>query len=266
MKKLIVIIICFGLSLSITAAYAAPVGNIATASVLKKGIIFQDEQAQFAVVSSLDVDLTWDQNLKNQDDDTEYYYYGGKVGVLVMDRFMPYAFLGTAEAKKQRFKIGPDKVKWDTDYDFVWGIGGTAVLYEIRLGDMSQDTLRIGVDGNYRQSHLKIDKVELNGTPYNSDNPALTQSGYELEQWQVALAVSYQMDQIIPYAGVKYSDATGEAEAKINGKAYKNDFENKDNVGIFVGGDILINDSFMLNIEGRFIDETALSLGAILRY
>ncbi len=266
MKKLIAIIICFGFVLSVTAAYAAPVGNIATPSTLKKGIIYKDEAAQFAVVAGGEVDLTWDQNLKRQDNDTEYYLYGGKIGVLIMDRFMPYAILGAAEAKKQQFNINSNKIKWETDYDFVWGVGGTAMLYETKLEGMGNGTLRIGVDGKYRQSHLKVDKVVRDGVSYNTSDAAVTQSKYELEQWQVALAVSYQIDQIIPYVGVKYSDATGEAVTKIDGLSYKNDFENEDNVGIFVGGDILLNDSFTANIEGRFIDETALSLGATLRF
>jgi len=264
MKKLIAIIICFGFVLSVTAAYAAPVGNIATPSTLKKGIIYKDEGGKFAVIAGGEVDLTWDQNLKRQNDDTEYYLYAGKIGVLIMDRFMPYAILGAAEAKKQTFDINGTKIKWDTNYDFVWGVGGTAMLYETKLEGMGNGTLRIGVDGKYRQSHLKVDKISLDGV--EQVDSAVTQAKYELEQWQVALAVSYQIEQIIPYVGVKYSDATGEAVTTISGIQYKNDFENKDNVGIFVGGDILINDTFTANIEGRFIDETALSLGATLRF
>jgi len=94
----------------------------------------------------------------------------------------------------------------------------------------------------------------------------LTSSKFELEEWQIALEVAYQYKQIVPYVGVKYGDATGEAVATINGAKFKNDFENEDNVGIFVGGDIIINDSITANIEGRFIDETALSLAGTVRF
>jgi hypothetical protein len=266
MKKLFAIILCLGFLISVSAAYAAPVGNVATPSMLRKGIIWQDEEAQYAVIASGDIDLTWDQNLKNQDNDTEYYYYGGKIGLIIMDRFMPYAILGGAEAKKQQFKIGSDKVRWDTKYDFVWGAGGTAVLYETKLDQMGNGTLRFGVDGNYRQSHLKVDKVVLNSESIEASSSRVSQAKYELEQWQIALAVSYQVDQFAPYVGVKYSDATGEAVTKIDGTSYKNDFRNKNNVGIFVGGDIVINNSMTANIEGRFIDETALSLSGVMRF
>jgi hypothetical protein len=239
------------------------VGNIATPATLQKGIIYQDKDAQFAVVAGGEIDLTWDQNLKHQDNKTEYYFYGGKIGVLIMNRFMPYAILGAAEAKKQTFDVNGVKVRWDTKYDFVWGVGGTAMLYETKIEGMGNGTLRIGVDGRYRQSHLKVDKIALDDVVQESSD--VTQSRYKLEQWQVGLAVSYQMDQFIPYVGVKYSDASGDAKATISTE-YKHDFANKDNVGMFVGGDFLVSDSFTANVEGRFFDETALSLGATLRF
>lgn len=266
MKKLLVIAVCLGFLLSVTAAYATPVGNIATPSLLKKGLIIKDEQSQYGVIAGAEVDLDWDRNLKNQDEDTEYYFYGGKIGILLMDRFIPYTVLGAAEAKKQRFKVGSDKVEWKTDYDFVWAVGGTALIYSTQPGQLGEGVLSFGVDGRYRQSHLKIDAVELNGTNYDHDSASLTNSKYELEEWQIAGELAYQYKQIVPYFGVKYSDATGEAKATIAGTSYKNDFEGEDNVGIFVGGDIVINDCFTANVEGRFIDETALSIAGNLRF
>ena len=267
MKKFLALIICFGFVLCVTAAYAAPVGNIATPSTLRKGIIYQDKDAQFAVVAGSEVDLTWDQKLKHQDKKTEYYFYGGKIGVLIMDRFMPYAILGGAEAKKQVFRIGANKVEWDTKYDFVWGVGGTAMLYETKIEGMGNGTLRIGVDGRYRQSHLKVDKVKLNDLDaVKTSDSTVSNTKYHLDQWQVALAASYQMEQFIPYIGGKYSDASGDAKTTISTTEYKINFKNKNKIGMFVGGDFLVNDSFTANAEGRFFDETALSLGATLRF
>jgi hypothetical protein len=269
MKKLLAIIICLGFVLCVTAAYAAPVGNIATPATLKQGIVYQDKDAQFAVVAGGEIDLTWDQKLKHQDKKTEYYFYGGKIGVLIMDRFMPYAILGGAEAKKQVFRIKDtsNKVEWDTKYDFVWGVGGTAMLYETKIEGMGNGTLRVGVDGRYRQSHLKVDKVKLNDDDaIKTSDSSVTDTRYHLDQWQVALAVSYQMDQFIPYIGAKYSDASGDAKTKISSTEYKVDFKNKTKVGMFVGGDFLVNDYFTANVEGRFFDETALSLGATVRF
>jgi hypothetical protein len=264
MKRLFAIIICLGFLISVSAAYAAPVGNIATPSTLRKGIIYQDKDAQFAVVAGGEIDLTWDQKLKNQSNKTEYYQYGGKIGVLIMDRFMPYAVLGAAEAKKQAFNIDGRKIRWDTKYDFIWAVGGTAMLYETKLTGMGDGTLRIGVDGRYRQSHLKIDKIVRDDVEIAGS--LVSESKYKLEQWQIALAASYQVDQFSPYVGVKYSAATGDAKATIGTTPYKVDFKNKNHVGLFLGGDLVVNDSFTANIEGRFIDETALSLSGVMRF
>jgi len=266
MKKLLVIAVCLGFIISSTAAYAAPVGNIATPSLLKKGLIIKDEQSQYGVIAGGEVDLNWDRKLKNQVDDTEYYFYGGKIGILLMDRFIPYTVLGAAEAKKQNFKVGAYEVEWKTDYDFVWAVGGTALIYSTQPGQLGEGVLSFGVDGRYRQSHLSVDAVKLNGINYDHGSSSLTNSKYELGEWQIAGELAYQYKQIIPYFGVKYSDASGEAEATINSRKYKNDFEGKDNVGIFAGGDIAINDSFTANIEGRFLDETALSIAANFRF
>ena len=266
MRKIIALAICLGFILSVSAAYAAPVGNIATPSILKKGLVMKDGQSNWGVIAGPEVDLNWDRNLKNQQDDTEYFFYGGKIGLLLMDRFIPYSILGAAKGKKQTFQVNSNKVQWETDYDFVWGAGGTLMLYETEPGQVGEGILNVGVDGRYRQSHLSIDAVTLDGAAHKSGDASLTSSKFELEEWQIALEVAYQYKQVVPYVGVKYGDATGEAEATINGAKFKNDFENKDNVGIFVGGDIMINDSVTANIEGRFIDETALSLAGTVRF
>lgn len=252
MRRLTGIIVCLMFFFCVSTIYAAPVGNIATPAVLKKGLVIQDQEGQYGIIAASENDITFDRNLKDQNSDTQFLFFGGKVGVLFMDRFSAYAVLGAGEAR-QTFKFTGINVTWATDYDFVWAAGGTVIAYETKLEQMGNGVLRAGLDGRYRQAHLDVD--DPNQAPK-----------YEFDEWQVALAVSYQIDQFIPYVGVKYSDATGDATATLNGQEYKIDFEGDDNVGIFVGGDYLIDDSVMINVEGRFIDETALSLGATIRF
>jgi hypothetical protein len=267
MRKLILFIICTLFVFSAAAVYAAPVGNIATPSLLKKGIIYQDGDMDFTVTAAAEIDLTWDQKFKNQSDSTEYYFFGIKTGVLIAERFMPYAMLGGAQANKQQFKIGANKVRWDTNYDYVWGIGCTAMLYEKEINEMGGGILRIGIDGRYRQSHLDVNKIKLNDNDaLKASDPSVQQAKYELKQWQVALGIAYQLDQAVPYVGVKFANSAGKAAATIGSENFVNKFDNKSNVGIFVGSDFVINDSLTINIEGRFLDETALSMGAATRF
>ena len=178
-----------------------------------------------------------------------------------MDRFMPYAVLGAAKYKIKASDAGTD-LTLETKNDFIWAIGGTAMLYETKIEGMGNGTLRIGVDGRYRQFDTNIHKITVEGATFNIGD----EIKYKTQEWQVALALSYQIEQVIPYVGVKYSDVRTELKEKVTGDGYKVKLKAKNNVGIFVGGDIAINDSFTANIEGRFIDETALSLGATLRF
>jgi hypothetical protein len=247
--------------------YAAPVGNIAAPSLLKKGIIYDKGDMDFTVTASGEIDLTFDQKFDNQDNSTEYYFFGMKAGLLVAERFMPYAMLGGASADKQQFQIGGRKVRWDTDYDYAWGLGCTAMLFEKKLSNLNKGILRIGIDGKYRQSDLDVKKIKIDdNTALKATDPNVNAATYELRQWQAALGVSYQIDQIVPYFGVKYSGSGGKATAAVEGDDFTYKFDNRYKVGMFVGGDLVVNDSFTLNIEGRFIDETALTLSGATRF
>lgn len=265
MRRLLGLFICTMFIISTSLAFAAPVGNIATPSVLKKGLIIQDEQSQYCIIAASENDITWDRKLKSQYSDAQYNFFGGKVGIVMMDRYVAYGILGAGQAK-QKFTISGIQIKWDTKYDLVWGAGGTAMLYETNVKELWNGILRIGVDGRYRQSHLDVDKIVA--VPGNFDARTATPSSpkYELGEWQVAAALSYQVEKFIPYVGCKYSDATGAAKVTAGGKEFKVDFENEDNFGIFAGVDLAFNDSVMINAEGRFIDETALSASATIRF
>jgi hypothetical protein len=265
MKRLIAIFICLGFVLSITVAYAAPVGNIATPSTLKKGIIYQPEDNAFAVVAGGEIDLTFDRKIKHQTNDTKFNAYGGKIGILLMERFMPYTVLGVGQAEYKETILGTD-VKFETKYDFVWSVGGTVMLYETKPGEMGDGIFRIGVDGRYRQSDLDLDKVTIGGTEYKKSDLGLTKADLDIKEWQIALGLSYQVQQFIPYIGVKYSDLRGDVIAADSTGEYKDKIKADNNVGIFVGGDLVINDTVSANIEGRFIDETAMSFGLLVRF
>ncbi len=265
MKKLITIFICLSFVLSITTVYAAPVGNIATPSILRKGIIYQDKDAQFAVVAGGEIDLTFDRKIKHESDDVEFNFYGGKIGILIMDRFMPYTVLGAGKAEQKFTELGTSW-KLETKHDFVWSIGGTAMLYETKPGEMGDGIFRIGVDGRYRKADLDLDKLTVGGTSYTKSDLGFKKFCFDMKEWQVALGLSYQIQQLIPYIGVKYSDLRGDFIAKTTTDEVEGKFKSDNNIGIFVGGDIAINDTFSANIEGRFIDETAMSFGLLCRF
>jgi len=83
-----------------------------------------------------------------------------------------------------------------------------------------------------------------------------------VQEWQIAPYVAKKLGNFIPYLGVKYSDQ------RINYKDedMKMKMKATDNFGVFLGTDYKIGKNFSLNIEGRFIDETAMSVGATYRF
>ena len=75
----------------------------------------------------------------------------------------------------------------------------------------------------------------------------------------VAPFVAKDFGKFVPYAGVKYSDVQIEMDGGETLNA-------ENNVGVFVGADFKFNPTFSLNMEGRFIDETAMSLAAAFTF
>ena len=68
----------------------------------------------------------------------------------------------------------------------------------------------------------------------------------------------------MPYLGIKYSDL--EIKATVDDEDTEIKLKADDNIGVFLGTDYKINDAWSLNIEARFIDETAMSFSAMYRF
>lgn len=265
MKHIIILIVCSMFIFSTVVVYAAPVGNVAKANILKKGLIIKDEASKFGVAIEPEVDIVFDRNLEDQAGDTKYGFYGGKTGLIFGNRAVLYGICGAANAE-QKFRISGREIEWETETDLVWGAGATLIIYEKEIDIREKGILTIGIDGRYRRSDLDTDKIIVDGTNYNLPDATISGTKFDSSEWQVALGVSYQMDKLIPYAGVKYSDIRGKAETTISATEYSRDFETEHKTGIFAGCDILITDSVSAYAEGRFIDETALSAGATIRF
>ena len=97
-----------------------------------------------------------------------------------------------------------------------------------------------------------------------------------IREWQVALLAATEIDisgsgreevlgvsTIIPYAGVKYSDLNGRLRLSWTSGNYNNPgkIDAADNVGVFAGCDFVGPNSVSLSLEGRFVDETAITAG-----
>ncbi len=272
MKYLVGLVVCLILVASVAVASAAPVGNIAIPSkgMLKKGMAVGDvEDSQFSLVISPEMDFIFNRKLESRIGKNEFNFYGAKIGATVANKGLVYFLLGGGDVK-QEFTISGQAVKYDTNSAFIWGAGGTVVVWEYEpfVASMDEHMLRIGVDARYRRIELDVEELTVDGAAYmkTGTTSVLTSATYEANEWQIAPALSYQFNNFVPYIGVKYSDIDGDAKALVSGTEYKQDLKADGNIGVFGGIDIVMGNFVSINIEGRMIDEEALTLSANARF
>lgn len=243
MRKLLALI------LAITFVFSSSVVN--AASIGGK----QPEQGKLAIGAEFNY---IDRDMKNKTQgqkaelDSKQYLAKVEYGLLGSDAFNWSIFtkLGKADAKYK----DPDD-KYDFDEELVWGLG-SKLVYKL-------EACKLGIEGQY----FSIEDLE---TTKNLD--AGDKLDAEWKEWQVSLFVakdfSLEAITLTPYLGIKYSDLKNDTEwwDVSASKTTKYDVEEDDDVGVFVGTDINFTDNISVNLEGRFIDETAMSVGATYKF
>lgn len=191
--------------------------------------------------------------------------------------------LGMASANSEAMFKEPgypdEKFEFEDDWDFAWGIGVKAKIFETPGG------LRFMADGQYLSykvdGDVKVDGKDLDQVileEFRLWDPMATfssDSKIEIKEWQVALYVNQTFGNFSPYAGIKYSDFEIDLEIDGSGQFLGDPYflkmegnaEADDNFGIFLGTDIyIIPNQLSVNIEARFIDETAGTIGVNYRF
>jgi len=158
------------------------------------------------------------------------------------------------------------------DSAFAWGLGAKGVI-------PFENGWFLGVQAQYltHKNSLKNSMKEkesgtfevtagpdtgTTGTYASAEEEMNWNAKATVQEWQIAPYVAKKLGNFIPYFGVKYSDQRmqyKEEDMKLKLKA-------ADNFGLFLGTDYKIGKNFSLNIEGRFIDETAMSLAATYKF
>ncbi|MBI5614247.1 hypothetical protein HY947_04950 [Candidatus Gottesmanbacteria bacterium] len=249
MRKFIVTVLAFGIIGFCHRADAAPVGNIAN-PVLEKG--------EHGIKIGVDNDFVFKRELDVPDESVELEadFHSAKLSYTIAEKADVYVLLGMMNNALVSATDGSTEVLYDVDSSFTWGVGATLLAYETEGG------FRAGIDGKYRSASPEVSKVTVDGTDYS-----LTDSEAEYSEWQVAFAVSQQMGKFAPYAGVKYSDIKTKAKATVSGTLYETEERgSKNTVGPFVGLSFLPNENISLNVEGRFVDEEAVSVSLAYKF
>lgn len=185
-------------------------------------------------------------------------------------------------------------LKIETDADLKWAAGARAVLW-------SQDNTTLNAFGEYSRFKTKVNNIHaagFDGGLVNIGNEGQTQKAdntlsekahvkARVRDWHVGLGLAHSIQvspdlAIVPSVAVKYSDAhvrfknpvvsTTSASAVGAGGAFGKDtaikllpMRARSNVGVAVGVGLYAGKTFAVNVEGRFIDESAIGVNAEFR-
>ncbi len=260
MKKWIpVAIAAFGLQ-------AAPVGNTMAPELIQEGFLIPaNSWIDFRV--GYEGDFVGDGRLQQIEEgsgrvDTFQQYTNAATFTLnILDRLDLFGVFGSSRVCADwRFDTGSTitRIEIETLYHFLWGAGARAIAFE-------WGKVCLGIGGRYAFASYKPSWLTTNATPVSVSGTRLV-----WREWQVDLDLSYNIDLFTPYLGVKYSNAKAKLGAfptpvAANGSG-SDHFENKTPVGIFIGCSISNSKYFMLNLEGRLVDEDAVTISGDLRF
>jgi len=281
MSKAIRQLFLFGISILLLnlpfVATAGVVGNTASPDTPKgPGVFTMKQQRNLAIKTAVDMEFLTGRDLHASDaTKTEIlngHAYSGKISFVAFDRIEPYFRLGIAQMKAKWTEAGTE-VKLESDDNFAWGVGGKVLIW-----NFEKPKIKLVGDGSYRIADLDVDKAAIAGQAVSFDT---AKSRFLIREWQVALLAATEIDvgtggkeevlgisTLVPYAGVKYSQMYGRLRLVRSDATFFNPgvVEADHNIGIFAGCDFVGPNSVSLNIEGRFLDETAFSAGLIVLF
>lgn len=265
MKKFAALIAAIVASLALNAA---PVGNTSAPELIQEGFFIScDSWINFRV--GYEGDFVADGRMKQYEqghgrvDTYQQDTNSGTVTLNILDRLDVYGVFGSSRTQADwRFQDDVagtvTRIDMETKYNFLWGAGARAILYE-----WCNTSLGLGgrySSANYRPVWLTADGVvqSVSGTHCS------------WREWQINLDVSYKIDLFTPYIGIKYSNARTKLKdfsipisSDLTGS---NSFKNRVPVGLYVGCSLSTGQYFMLNIEGRLIDEEAVTVSGDFRF
>lgn len=147
------------------------------------------------------------------------------------------------------------RANFEFDDALALGAGVSAAI--LQLPDY--ETFTIFADAKYRTVwEPEIESVTAGGTRYSVFNENDETSWQE---WQGALGVGMKIDYVLPYVGVKYSEVEIDTDVTAGGTRYATDeaVNSDENIGVFGGVTIMPADAVSFDVQGRFIDEEAVS-------
>ena len=219
------------------------------------------------------------------------YRAAGKVSYGLLDDLDVYLKLGTSQEQIKSSLSGSGSVeipsfaiklpiilhdgtlKYDTDNAFTYG-GGIKLTHEFSDGwIIGCDSQYLREEYDYKASRdylLDIPAVAISGIPISEgwEGELITQ------QWLIAPYIAKKIFNFTPYVGFVYTYLSMKDKSKVptsftlptdnvtdlSTGGYSLKYHNKCSISPFVGLSYKFDDHWNINVEGRFVDETALSV------
>ena len=177
--------------------------------------------------------------------------------------------------------------RYETETDIIWGVGASMVMLEKPLS--TGDTLRTGINVNYRKIDLSTQK---NVSPLSDseiedkNNHFLSAYAWEVDEYQMAVSISYDMfdaipmaTRVSPYAGALFSYMKGTETYTLSNPVttdeenrfiplliVSSDIEMVESVGFFVGMSLDFFDIVTLCVEQRMQDESSSHISFLMKF
>jgi len=265
MKKVVLLVVMISSLIMTYAVYSVSIGGSETVGKgqISAGIEYSyifDRDLEFKKADSI---LGSAATVENIETDRGYQAVM-KISYGLLDNLDVYVKLGTADYKaKSDVSVSGVKAAHDvvnTDNNFAYGVGLKGI------SELGEDSF-LGCDLQYFRSKHRAKVNESYEAWVGWPSDTTTYKKVTFQEWHVAVYLAKRIGEFVPYFGVRYSDMRVRIKKPASSGWSDNlKFEADDNFGLFLGTDYKINEQWLLNLEGRFLDETAVSFGITFKF
>jgi|GEM_PF-3287166 len=221
--------------------------------------------------------------VKDEQPDSHRIFLKGTVGLHPnLDIFMKIG-LGTVRYRHEYISTTPgwnEKNVFEGSWDFAWGVGTKAKLYETKDGlrfMADAQYLKYRIDGRSRSNGTDLSWVIQQGL-INNGHTGVTadyDSTATVSEWHWTVYANKTFGDFSPYAGIKYTDVHINNEIMMRGMASGAPYimksvekiDGDDKLGFVFGTDYyVIPGQLSLSLEGRVWAESAIAVGMNYRF
>jgi len=274
MKNFLVVMLT---TLSLTTAYALPLGNPVAASLYTDGLFCEgtaccnpcDPSFSWCDAWSVrvgfygdyvfDRNLEYDSGMNREVRRAQLYTNAGYLALNICNRLDLFTTLGaTTLTVRQDFAEALALLDLPYATDFSWSLGGRVTLWECNC-------FGIGFEGQYFRTNTTLSQFSATLFP-SVHFPAIDVS---YSEWQLGLGAAYAFAlscpdiSLVPYSGVTYSNV--HLDGLITSDPLPDAHNSKDWAWV-LGTTLTLCNSIGVTVEGRFAGESAVHVNGQFRF